>query len=53
MRLLIPVLINVFLATGIYLLNKKGKFNKISPIKAQIIIGVCFGIVSALKRFHL
>ena len=49
MRLIIPVLINIMLAVGIYLLNKKGKFNKLSPTKVQIIIGICFGLVSAFS----
>ena len=39
MKLIIPVLINIVLAVAMYLLNKKGKFNKLSPTKIQIIIG--------------
>ena len=49
MKLIIPVLINILVTIGIYLLKKKGKFNKISPLKAQIIIGVCFGLVASFS----
>ena len=52
MRLIIPVLINIIVAVGLYLLNKKGKFNKLSPLKIQIIIGVCFGLVSAFSSSY-
>ena len=49
MKLIIPVLINIIVTVGLYLLNKKGKFNKLSPLKLQVVIGFVFGLVSAFS----
>lgn len=46
MKLIIPVLMNIFLAIGIYLMKKDGKLKNVSYIKSQILIGFCFGLVS-------
>lgn len=52
MKLLVPVLLNILLAVGIYILKKKGKLDKLSKIQTQIIIGLCFGIVSAFASSY-
>lgn len=46
MRLIVPVLLNILLVVLMYTLKKRGKFAKLSYIKSQIIIGICFGAVS-------
>ena len=47
MKLVIPMLINIFVAFSLYVLKKRGLFKKFSSLQMQVIIGVCFGAVSA------
>ena len=46
MKLILPVLMNIALVIGVYILGKKDKLKNISNRKFQAIIGVLFGGVS-------
>ena len=52
MELIIPVLLNCLLVSGIYLADKYTKFKDITYMKKQIIIGVLFGCVSAFASSY-
>ena len=52
MELLIPVLINCALAAGIYLLDKYTSFKNLKYSVKQIIIGLCFGGLSAFASSY-
>ena len=46
MKLLLPISINILLVIIFYLANKKTKFQKLSYMKKQVVIGVLFGGLS-------